>query len=213
LQGDDHQIKTAEMLSTLGEWRFIPPRSPHFGSLWEVGIKSMKYLMRCVLGDAHLTSEELLIILTRADACLNSRPLTPVLSDPNDLTPLASRHFFIGDYLNAIPEIDETSVPTNRLNRWRRVSQYSQNLWKRWSSEYLSQLQERSKWARMSGPKLIVGSVVLLKNENLPSLRWRMGRAFKVTRGKDDVVRVAEVLTADGTVSRAVRKLCLLPFE
>jgi len=214
LQGDDHQIKTAEMLSTLGvEWRFIPPRSPHFGGLWEAGIKSMKYLLRRVLGDAHLTYEELLTILTRAEACLNSRPLTPISSDPNDLIPLAPSHFLIGDSLNAIPEIDETSVPSNRLNRWRRVSQYSQNLWKRWSSEYLSQLQERSKWARTNGPKLKVGSVVLLKDENLPPLQWRMGRVSKVTRGKDEVVRVAEVQTAGGTVSRAVRKLCPLPFE
>ncbi|XP_022160979.1 uncharacterized protein LOC111027070 [Myzus persicae] len=214
LQGDDHQIKTTEILSTLGvEWRFIPPRSPHFGGLWEAGIKSMKYLLRRVLGDAHLTYEELLTILTRAEACLNSRPLTPISSDPNDLNPLAPSHFLIGDSLNAIPEIDETSVPVNRLKRWRRVSQYSQHLWKRWSSEYLSQLQERSKWARTNGPKLKVGSVVLLKDENLPPLRWRMGRVSKVTREKDDVVRVAEVQTAGGTVSRAVRKLCPLPFE
>ncbi|XP_026816105.1 uncharacterized protein LOC113555772 [Rhopalosiphum maidis] len=131
LQGDDHQIKTTEMLSTLGvEWRFIPSRSPHFGGLWEAGIKSMKYLLRRVLGDAHLTYEELLTILTRAEACLNSRPLTPISSDPNDLIPSAPSYFLIGDSLNAIPEIDETSVPINRLNRWRRVSQYSQNIWK-----------------------------------------------------------------------------------
>lgn len=51
--------------------------------------KSMKYLLRRVLGDAHLTYEDLLTILTRAEACLNSRPLTPIPSDPNDLITVA----------------------------------------------------------------------------------------------------------------------------
>jgi len=77
----------------------------------------MKYLLRRVLSDAHLMYEELLTILIRAEACLNSRSLTPISSDPNDLIPLAPSHFLIGDSLNAIPEIDETSVPINRLNR------------------------------------------------------------------------------------------------
>jgi hypothetical protein len=45
------------------------------------------------------------------------RPLTPILSDPNDLIPLAPSHSLIGDSLDAIPEIDETSVPINRLNK------------------------------------------------------------------------------------------------
>lgn len=58
-----------------------------------------------------------------------------------------------------------------------------------------------------------VGSVVLLKNDNLPSLRWRMGRVSKVTHGYDGVIRVAEVQTAGGMVSRAVRKLCPLPLK
>lgn len=29
--------------------------APHFGGLWKAGIKSMKYLLRHVLGDAHPT--------------------------------------------------------------------------------------------------------------------------------------------------------------
>lgn len=67
LQSDEHQKVTVEMLSDLGvEWKFIPPRSPHFGGLWEAGMKSMNHLLRRVLGDTHFTYEELLTVLTHA---------------------------------------------------------------------------------------------------------------------------------------------------
>lgn len=82
------------MLSILSvEWKFITPRSPHFGGLWGAEIKSMKHLLRHVTGDAYFTYEELVTILTRAEACLNCRPLTPIPTDPNDRIPLAPSHF------------------------------------------------------------------------------------------------------------------------
>lgn len=213
-QNDEHKQKTNAVLSKLGiEWKFIPARSPHFGGLWEAGIKSMKHLLRRVMGDAYFTYEELLTILTRAEACLNSRPLTPLSSDPSDLIPLTPSHFLIGNSFTAVPEVDETSIPVNRLNRWRRVSQYSRHLWKRWSREYLSQLQERAKWVDEKDPKIKVGTLVLLKDDNLSSLKWHMGRVVKVIIGEDGIVRVAEVRTVSGTVTRGVRKLCPLPFD
>ncbi|XP_050522858.1 uncharacterized protein LOC126895247 [Daktulosphaira vitifoliae] len=172
-QTEEHQSKINNMLSENEvEWKFIPARSPHFGGLWEAGVKSMKYLLRRVLGDAHLFYEELLTVITRAEACLNSRPLTILSSDPSDLSPLTPGHFLIGNSLTALPEPDQTNISSNRLTRWRRVSQYSQNLWKRWSREYLVQLQERTKWVGEKGPKIKVGTIVLLKDDNIPALKW-----------------------------------------
>jgi hypothetical protein len=102
LQNDEHRKLTDEMLVNLSvKWKFIPPRSPHFGGLWEAGIKSMKHLLRRIIGDAYFTYVELLTILTRAEAYLNSRPLTPISSDPTDLIPLTPSHFLIGNSLTA----------------------------------------------------------------------------------------------------------------
>ncbi|CAI6352741.1 unnamed protein product [Macrosiphum euphorbiae] len=147
------------------------------------------------------------------EACLNSRPLTALSSDPSDLLYITPAHFLIGDSLMSIPERDETNTQVNRLDRWRRVQQFSQILWKRWSREYLHQLQERSRWASEKGPKVDIGSVVLISEDNLPPLRWKIGRVREVTRGSDNIIRTAVVKTVDGELTRAVRKLCPLPFE
>lgn len=55
--------------------------------------------------------------------------------------------------------------------------------------------------------------MVLLKDENLPPLKWQLGRVVEVIHGKDGVVRVALVKTINGISRRAVAKLAVLPLE
>jgi hypothetical protein len=180
-QVEKHKSKLEEFLINNGvQWKFIPARFPHFGGLWEAAVKSMKNIVRKTLGDTHLTYEEFNTILTRAEAFLNSRPIIPLSTGPNDSGVLTPGHFLIGDSLLAIPEPDISDVKTNRLTRWRRLSHYSQIICKKWSREYLNQLQERKRWAGEKGPKLDVGTVVLVKDENIPPLNWKLGRVTKV---------------------------------
>lgn len=75
------------------KWVFNPPSAPHFGGFWEVGVKSVKYHLKRCLGTMTPTFEDLLTLLAQIEACLNSRPLTPVSNDPNDLTALTPGHF------------------------------------------------------------------------------------------------------------------------
>jgi hypothetical protein len=213
-QSNEHKRCVNEHLTKEGvEWRFIPARSPHYGGLWESAVKSMKNVLFRILGESYLTYEELSTILTRVEACLNSRPLTTMSSNPSDLSYLTPAHFLIGDSFMALPERDETTTPSNRLDRWRRVQQFSQILWKRWSREYLAQVQERTKWAGRKGPKIGIGSIVLLRDENTPPLKWKMGKVIDVKTGNDGIIRSAVVKTENGEFCRAVRQLCPLPFD
>lgn len=74
---------------------FIPPRSPHFGGLWESNIKCVKFHLKRVCNST-LTLEEMSTLLTQNEAILNSRPYVPTSSDVEDLDALTPGHFLIG---------------------------------------------------------------------------------------------------------------------
>ncbi|KAH1021776.1 hypothetical protein HUJ04_011260 [Dendroctonus ponderosae] len=98
-------------------WHFIPPNSPNFGGLWESNIKVIKNHLYKVIGDSVLTYEEYLTLLyVQIEAVLNSRPLHPMSSDPNDLTPLTPSHLLIGKLLITPPDPLLNDVKTNRLS-------------------------------------------------------------------------------------------------
>lgn len=193
------------------QWHFIPPGSPHFGGIWESGIKSTKFHLYRVLNNTKLTFEEFYTVIVQIEATLNSRPLYPLSPDPNDLQPLTPSHFFIGRPLTTVSDPKLEEIPMNRLARFQFLQQLNQGFWKRWSTEYLSHLQQRFKWTE-SITNIPVGSLVLIKHENLAPCHWPLGRIVEVHPGNDGVVRVATLKTTRGLLKRAVHKLCPLPL-
>ncbi|XP_050293840.1 uncharacterized protein LOC126734311 [Anthonomus grandis grandis] len=195
-------------------WHFIPPRAPNFGGLWESGIKCVKYHLKRVIGEAKLTYEELSTILTQIEGVLNSRPLSPLSTDPEDVTPLTPAHFLLGRPMTALPDDDYKQVPENRLAKFQRLQSIVQHFWERWNKEYISELQSRVKWKKNHPSLLKLGSIVLIKEDNLPISAWKLGRVTELHYGEDKVVRVATVMCKDRTCcKRAVTKLCVLPIS
>jgi len=194
------------------EWHFLPPQSPHMGGLWESAVKSCKTHLAKVVGSALLTFEELAIVTTQIEAILNSRPLTPMSADPTDLQALTPGHFLIGRPLVSILEADLTNLNVNRLDRYQLLEQMKQNFWKRWSIEYLTQLQQRNKWKKVQGT-IKKGTMVVLREPNVPPITWRLGRVVDVHPGRDGLVRIVDVKTATGTYQRSLSKLCVLPID
>lgn len=194
------------------EWKFIPSYSPHFGGLWEAGVKSLKFHLKRVVGQAHLTLEEFATVLVQVEAILNSRPLTPISSSPVDLEPLTPSHFLIGRSLLSVPEPDFTNTNENRLSRFQRVQQLRQQFWRRWSVEYIAELQTRCRW-KQTASQLEPGALVLIKDKNLPPLSWQLGRVTDLYPGTDGKVRVASIKTQRGIIKRALATICPLPVQ
>ncbi|GFX35314.1 integrase catalytic domain-containing protein [Trichonephila clavipes] len=121
-------------------WKFIPPRSPNFGELWDAGVKSFKHFKRTV-SDARLTLEQFITITTQIESILNSRPLTPMSSDPNDFAVLTPGHFLIGRPLQSLPEPDMTDKLDNRLSQWQKLTKFVQFIWHKERLDYLNNLQ------------------------------------------------------------------------
>ncbi|UYV66800.1 hypothetical protein LAZ67_4002883, partial [Cordylochernes scorpioides] len=167
-------------------WHFIPPSAPNFGGLWEAGIKSVKTILSKTMKSRLLNYEKLLTSLAQIEACLNSRPLTFVSNDPNDLTALTPGHFLIGNAMRHDAESDHSAL--NLRSRWSLIQPQRDYFWNRWSCEYLHQLQERRKW-RTSHPDVNIGDLVMLKEQNKP-LQWKLARIVQIFPGEDDHVRV-----------------------
>lgn len=194
------------------EWHFNTPCAPHQGGLWEAAVKSAKFHLVRIVGNSHLSYESLYTVLCQIEAVLNSRPLIPLSNDPEDLTALTPAHFLVGDSLTAIPQRDLTEIPTNRLKLYEHIQQMVQHFWKRWSSEYLTSLQQRVRWKQKT-PNLRKGDLVLLKEDNTPPLRWKLGRVVELHTGRDEVTRIVSVLVNGGVVKRSVSYLCKLPLD
>ncbi|KXJ71468.1 hypothetical protein RP20_CCG020481 [Aedes albopictus] len=211
-EDQQHQLKVKEFCSTKGiRWHFIPPRSPHFGGIWEAGVKSMKYHLKRVVGETRLTFEEMTTFLAQTEAILNSRPLYPMSEDPSDYSVLTPSHFLIGRSGVALPVPAYGDERVGRLDRYQHVQLMHQHFWDKWSREYLHHLQGRQKWNTNVNSSFKVGALVLLIEENLPPQQWKRGRIAAVHPGKDDVVRVVTVKTATGDYKRAVAKIAMMP--
>jgi hypothetical protein len=93
---DDPEMQAKASSDVTYKLHFNPPAALHFGGLWEAAIKSAKSLIRRVIGSQVLTIKKFHTLITRIEGILNSRPLTPISADPNDLCPLTPGHFLIG---------------------------------------------------------------------------------------------------------------------
>ncbi|KAL1446316.1 hypothetical protein WDU94_012376 [Cyamophila willieti] len=88
-----------------------------------------------------------------------------------------------------------------------------QSFWRKWSMEYLHELQVRAKWHSNTSSPIEPGLVVLLRQANTAPLHWPMGVVSQVFPGKDGISRVALVKTSRGEFRRAVVNLCPLPNQ
>ena len=98
-----------------------------------------------MVGEATLDEHDLLTLVTKIERILNDRPITALLSSPDDLsalTPFMITSGSIGD--SVTPDVFMRNDEYRRL--WRKTQYLSDKFWENWISQYLPMLQPRKKF-------------------------------------------------------------------
>ena len=202
------------LLRNLISWTFIPPQSPHFGGIWEAGVKSVKYHLNRLFQGITPTVEEVNTALAEIEAILNSRPISGLTAEPDDFELVTPNHLITGFPAVQIPMlVSETRLksikPSNNFNNVRNIVN---SFWKKWRGDYYQSLTNKYKWSS-KGSAPAEGDLVLIKRNNDPPTFWARGRIIKTYPGPDEIVRVVDVKTNSGVHREMARNLIPLNLK
>jgi len=207
------------------QWSFNLEKAPWWGGLFERLIKSTKRCLKKTIGQARITYDELLTVVTEVEMILNSRPLTYVSTEDSE-EPLTPSHLLMGRRILSLPDQsaacrdddDWHGVTKELLNKQaRHLSMTMQHFWKRWRGEYLLQLRECHRQGVKCKPqRLKQGEIVQLHNEKCIRGLWKLAKIERLLKGADGQVRGAVIRVASSkSSSKTLRRplSCLYPLE
>ena len=194
------------------EWIFNPPKASHMGGVWERQIRTIRKVMRAIVGGQVVDDDRLSTLFCEAEAIVNSRPLTPVSEDPNDLQALTPNQLLRQGGCPDLPLGGPEEEETNYRKRWKHAQYLANQFWKRWLGEYLPALRQRR---RELEPRrnLQVGEMVIVADPQTPRRLWSLGRILETSTSSDGLVRQVTVQTAKGEMRRPINKLCPLELH
>lgn len=131
------------------------------------------------------------------------------LYDNEYLTP---GHFIIGEAPITVPQPNLLEINSNRLSRWQLAQKVYQQFWKHWSTDYLSMLQQRTKWMKLH-ENVRVGQLVLYREDNLPPTKWPLARILEIHPGDDNNARAVTLKTPTTILKRPINKISVLPID
>lgn len=170
----------------------------------------MKSAIKKSFGNRCLCKTELETCLSEVAASINSRPLTFVGTDVENKVPLTPNHFLSGQgnqcLENKLIEDPEGVTLENLSLRHQEMLLREEDFWKIWSKEYIRNLPFAYQRFKKQG-NLQIGSVVLIREDNLPRMKWLLGVVEKLHEGRDGIPRAVDLRTVHGRKTRAVQRL------
>jgi len=212
--------RLTEMLGRRGvRWQFIPKRAPWYGGWWERLVGLTKMALKKVLGRSRVTLTVLQTLVTEVEAILNDRPITYVSSELDDLQPLTPSHLLHGRQITSLPheqvserELDDPTYgdSSDVTRRARLQAALLNQFWSRWRHDYLTSLREHHRASGHNTQQIRRGDVVLV-HDDCPRISWKLAVVEGLLRGKDGLVRAANIRTANGSTNRPIARL--IPLE
>ena len=172
-------------------------------------VKLTKRALKSVTNDRPMYEEVLRTFLVKVESTLNSRPLTSISDDYNDLQVLTPNHFLTGKLTKYFSSNEFPQSDFNSRKRWKSVQALANMFWTRFIKEYLPTLQERKKWNKITR-NFVINDIVLVKNENIPRPFWPLARIINVHVGNDGIFRSCKIKLGNNILVRPCNKLCLL---
>lgn len=108
---------------------------------------------------------------------------------------------------NQVPDVDK--LDTNLSNRMKHLRDLREQLRKRFRIEYLGQLSRPQ--TKKGYEPVREGDIMLIGQDNLKRMDWPLARVIEILPGRDGVVRVVKLKTADGELVRLIQ--WLYPLE
>ena len=136
--------------------------------------------------------------------------MTQLSSDHCDTQALTPSHFLIGKTLTEqfTVEIDNIKTSSKDISLAYGIREGCiKHFWDIWLSEYLRNLPPVNQKTKKS-KSVIVGTLVLVRRNNISRVHWPIGRITKVYPGRDGVVRSVDLMLTDGkTLKRSIDNL------
>ena len=192
-------------------WTFNTPLTPHQGGHYERLIGSMKKSLAVTLPSVGpLKEEELHTCLTVCEGLLNSRPISYVSSDPDDLLPLTPAHFLMqGACADIGPALSFKPTRMELCNRWLHIQQAMDRLWGRFIKEVIPGMNKMNQWTTKRRDLQAGDIVVLLENKSRGI--WPIGRITETYRNeKDGHVRRAKILCKGKIYDRSLSRIMVI---
>ncbi|UYV65526.1 hypothetical protein LAZ67_3004593, partial [Cordylochernes scorpioides] len=186
-------------------WKFIPPGAPWWGGWWERLIGMMKQLLYRILGQTSLGYEELSTAMCDVESLMNTRPLTYLTEESEDLAPLTPSLFLHEVKEVGVPDLDLIDNQT-LSHKYQYIKRVREDLRERFRIEYFVFLRQETRRLKTTIP-FKVGDMVLIGQESLKRLHWPLARIIQLYPGKDWLVRIAKVKTSSGDKIRPIQKV------
>ena len=188
------------------KWQFNLSRAPWWGGQFERLVGLVKRALNKTIGNGRLSWNELEDVVLDVEVTLNNRPLDYVEGDVQLPLITPNRMQFIGT--TVLPERE----PHRKLRDLRKRAKYlkrcKDDMWKRWTKEYLRGLRERHNLKHDGkGITLTVGDVVITYSGDRSRGKWPLGIIEALYTGRDGVIRGAKLRAGGGHIERPINHL------